>query len=181
MSKFSDLVETRIKESFLENLRTILKEEKDVKKKIDTHCENFGIFNSDDIWYRISNGDELLASFFIKPPSKQNIPEKMFFELTGETKAPSKGLGCIRFDKEGNLIKDSPALDDLTKFKDNVFIENISSWDNKEYLQSVQAHKDVNDKAVILEEDFFKPLIGQFINNLSKDKKAEFLLKVDSP
>lgn len=86
-----------------------------------------------------------------------------------------KKIGFI----ESHIDETIKSLDDLNKFKDNVFIENISSWDNKDYLQSVQAHKDVNEKSIILEEDFFKPLIGQFINNLSKDKKAEFLLKID--
>lgn len=71
------------------------------------------------------------------------------------------------------------SLSNVSDFRSNLSLEELFQWDNKNYLQSVQAHKEVSEKRVELDEDFFKPLISYFINDLSKDKKAEFLLKLD--
>lgn len=71
------------------------------------------------------------------------------------------------------------SLHNVTNFRSHLSLEELFQWDNKSYLQSVQAHKEVSERTVELEEDLFKPLISYFINDLSKDKKAEFLLKLE--
>lgn len=71
------------------------------------------------------------------------------------------------------------SLNDVSNFRLHLNIQELSQWNNKDYIQSVVAHKEVTEKRVDLTEDFFKPLVSYFLNDLSKDKKAEFLLKLD--
>lgn len=71
------------------------------------------------------------------------------------------------------------SLNDVSDFRSHLNVEELSQWNDKSYLQSVHAHKQVSEKKVELTDDFFKPLVSYFLNDLSKDKKAEFLLKLD--
>lgn len=86
-----------------------------------------------------------------------------------------KKVGFIESYIKGTIA----SLNDVSEFRMHLNVEQIAQWKNKSYLQSVQAHRDVSEKPIELEEDFFKPLVSYFINDLSKDKKAEFLLKLD--
>lgn len=79
-----------------------------------------------------------------------------------------------------NHIKEMiESLNNVSDFRKHLNIEEISQWNSKDYQKSVIAHKEVSEKQVVIEEDFFKPLVSYFLNDLSKDKKAEFLLKLD--
>lgn len=100
-----------------------------------------------------------------------------FNDIFGEniTKKLLKKIGFV----ESHIKELINSLNNVSDFRSHLSVEEVFQWDNKNYLQSTKAHKEVSERKVELDEDVFKPLISYFINDLSKDKKAEFLLKLD--
>lgn len=124
------------------------------------------------------------VGFIEKEESKNNAKVKQLYEFFNEfndifgESSTSMLLKEVGFNN--NHIKETiDSLNNVNNFFANFQIEELAQWNNKSYLQSVRTHKEVSEKKVELTEDFFKPLVSYFINNLSKDKKAEFLLKLD--
>lgn len=75
-----------------------------LKIKIENYIQRFdGIFTYDEIISQIETND-LVASFFIKNPLRQNFCEKECAKWIGVETLPSKGKNCIRFNKEGEIV-----------------------------------------------------------------------------
>ena len=75
-----------------------------VQEKIDNYLERFsGLFSKEEVIQQILDND-LIASFFAKDPSKQNVSEKECAKWIGAEKLPALGKNCIRFDEEGNIV-----------------------------------------------------------------------------
>lgn len=75
-----------------------------LKIKIENYIQRFdGIFTYDEIISQIETND-LVASFFIKNPLRQNFCEKECAKWIGVKKLPSKGKNCIRFNEEGEIV-----------------------------------------------------------------------------
>ena len=75
-----------------------------LKIKIENYIQRFdGIFTYDEIISQIKTND-LVASFFIKNPLKQNFCEKECAKWIGVERLPSKGKNFIRFNKEGEIV-----------------------------------------------------------------------------
>lgn len=100
-----------------------------------------------------------------------------FNDIFGESSTHKllKKVGFI----ESHIKATIDSLKSVTHFRSHLNLEELSQWDNKNFIQSVGAHKEVSEKQTELADDFFKPLVSYFLNDLSKDKKAEFLLKLD--
>lgn len=103
---FTEYVEAEKKKIRLENISQLRKEIDSswVKEKIDNHILSFSnIFSKDEIKTSILNND-IVASFFIKDPGRQNISEKLALEILQVEKLPSQGKNCIRFNDEGKIV-----------------------------------------------------------------------------
>lgn len=100
-----------------------------------------------------------------------------FHEVFGKASTESllKNIGLI----EEHIKATVHSLNSVSDFRSNLSLEALFEFNNKDYLQSVKAHQEISERHIDLTDDLFKPLISYFINHLSKDKKAEFLLKLD--
>lgn len=100
-----------------------------------------------------------------------------FHEVFGKNSTESllKNIGLI----DEHIKATVNSLNSVSDFRSNLSLEALFEFNNKDYLQSVKAHQEITDTHIDLTDDLFKPLISYFINHLSKDKKAEFLLKLD--
>ena len=118
--KFAQMLNERKIEMRKENINILRKEinSNDVIKKINNHIERFGnIFTTEDIKNQILSND-LIASFFCKDPSKQNIAEIYGLELLKLKKLPSQGKNCIRFSISGDIVHEASGN---TKSADTVY------------------------------------------------------------
>lgn len=100
-----------------------------------------------------------------------------FNEVFGQKSTESllKNIGLI----QEHITATIKSLHSVSDFRSNLSLEALFEFNNKDYLQSVKAHQEISETHIDLTDDLFKPLISYFINHLSKDKKAEFLLKLD--
>lgn len=74
-----------------------------IRDKIRNYQSRFeGLFSEKEIREKIIS-DDLVASFFCKDPSKQNITEKACEDLLRCKKLPQSGKDTIRFDDNGNI------------------------------------------------------------------------------
>lgn len=69
--------------------------------KINNYCSKYG-FDTNVIKERIMN-DDIIASFFIKDPFKQNFIEELIAVLLKVKKIPQSGKNCIRFNSNGDI------------------------------------------------------------------------------
>lgn len=102
---FSKYVEDKKKELRKKNIEEVRQEIKSgwVQKKIDNYLlSNPCLFTKEDIEENILNND-IVASFFCKDPSRQNLSEKLCAEVLHLKKLPGNGKNCIRFDNDGNM------------------------------------------------------------------------------
>lgn len=107
MKTFCELVEQKKKEIRVNNI-SILRQEIDkswVDEKISNYIIEFdGMFSKEEIKRKILE-DDLVASFFIKAPAKQNISEKVAEEILGPgSKLPATGKNSIRFNDNGDIV-----------------------------------------------------------------------------
>lgn len=100
-----------------------------------------------------------------------------FHEVFGNKSTQNllKNIGLI----EEHIKATINSLNSVHDFRSNLSLESLFEFNNKDYLQSIKAHQEISERQIDLTDDLFKPLISYFINHLSKDKKAEFLLKLD--
>ena len=98
-----------------------------------------------------------------------------FNDIFGESSTHKllKKVGFI----ESHIKATIDSLKSVTHFRSHLNLEELSQWDNKNFIQSVGAHKEVSEKQTELADDFFKPLVSYFLNDLTKDKKAELMIK----
>mgnify|MGYP003587565502 FL=1 len=92
--------EKQLREENLKDLRDNLNDT-DVQFKIANYAEKYG-FETEVIKERIKS-DDLVASFFVKDPSKQNFTEKLVAELLNTKTLPQSGKNCIRFNSDGDI------------------------------------------------------------------------------
>ena len=106
---FEDLVREKEKELLQNNLNDLRENinNSDYKTKIENYSQKFN-FNPDEVKAQILSND-LVASFFIKEPAKQNFTEKLVSSLLKTTVLPQSGKSCIRFTETGDIVskKDS--------------------------------------------------------------------------
>lgn len=69
--------------------------------KINNYCNKYG-FDVEILKERIMN-DDIIASFFIKDPFKQNFIEELITILLKVKKMPQSGKNCIRFNNNGDI------------------------------------------------------------------------------
>lgn len=106
---FTEYVENKKKEKRLENINQIRKEINSnwVQEKINNHISKFsGLITKEEIMKAIKENN-IVASFFCKDPSKQNISENLAAEVLNIQKLPSSGKNCIRFNNNGDIVSSS--------------------------------------------------------------------------
>lgn len=124
MNTFENLVKQREQELISNNLIDLRKniDNSDYSFKISNYCEKFH-FNIKEIKEQILTNN-VVASFFIKDPFKQNFVEKLVAQLLKTTTLPQQGKNCIRFTKSGDIC--SKKAPDTTKSVDfcinNIYI-----------------------------------------------------------
>mgnify|MGYP004629383833 CR=1 FL=1 len=122
--KFIELVEKRKKEVRKENLKLVREEINNnwVQEKILSYCERQGDdFSKAEVEKQILDND-IVASFFAKDPSKQNITEKLVEEILKIEKLPAVGKNCVRFTQDGTITnKVGVDVSKSADFKDGEF------------------------------------------------------------
>lgn len=100
---FEVLVKEEEKRLLNENLKDFRAniENKDFTFKIKSYCDKFG-FNFDEVKQEAKTND-LVASFFIKDPARQNFTEKLVSKLLNTAILPQQGKNCIRFTENGEI------------------------------------------------------------------------------
>ena len=121
---FIELVEKRKMEVRKENLKLVREEINNnwVQEKILSYCKRQGdCFSKAEVEKQILDND-IVASFFAKDPSKQNITEKLVEEILKIEKLPAVGKNCVRFMQDGT-ITNKPGVDvsKSADFKDGEF------------------------------------------------------------
>lgn len=107
--KFIEYVEQEKAKARLENIKEVRKDIKKswVSEKIYKHINCFdGLFQYSDIENEIMTND-VVASFFAKDPSKQNISEKLAAKVLGTETLPQAGVNSIRFNDAGDIVHTS--------------------------------------------------------------------------
>lgn len=88
-----------------------------VEKKIEGHLSRFqGLTSKEKLSKEILEND-IVASFFAKDPSKQNISEKLAEEELQLPKLPAMGVNCIRFKADGTKTHLNSASTKSADFK----------------------------------------------------------------
>jgi len=100
---FETLVEEKEKELIKNNLEDLRNNisDSDYQYKIDKYCEKFN-FKKEEVIEQIKEND-IVASFFMKDPLRQNFIEKMVAELLNTNTLPQAGKNSIRFNSKGEL------------------------------------------------------------------------------
>lgn len=100
---FEDLVKQKERELIENNFLDLRKniDDKDYNEKIKNYCEKFH-FDYNEVKNKILN-DDIIASFFIKEPSRQNFTEKLAASLLKITTLPQQGKNSIRFTSTGEI------------------------------------------------------------------------------
>lgn len=100
---FETLVEEKEKELIKNNLEDLRNNisNSDYQYKIDKYCEKFN-FKKEEVIEQIKEND-IVASFFMKDPLRQNFIEKMVAELLNTNILPQAGKNSIRFNSKGEL------------------------------------------------------------------------------
>lgn len=100
---FETLVEKKEKELIKNNLEDLRNNilDSDYQYKIDKYCEKFN-FKKEEVIEQIKEND-IVASFFMKDPLKQNFIEKMVAELLNTNILPQAGKNSVRFNSKGEL------------------------------------------------------------------------------
>lgn len=94
------------KQKRIENIASLRREidKPWVQEKINNYLERFeNLFDKQELISQIMSND-IVASFFIKDPAKQNLSEKECAKWIGADKLPAQGKNCIRFDAQGNIV-----------------------------------------------------------------------------
>lgn len=100
---FETLVEEKEKELIKNNLEDLRNNipDSDYQYKIDKYCEKFN-FKKEEVIEQIKEND-IVASFFMKDPLRQNFIEKMVAELLNTNILPQAGKNSIRFNSKGEM------------------------------------------------------------------------------
>lgn len=103
---FEEIVKQKEKELLLKNFIDLRKNinSPDYTYKIRNYCNKYN-FDIKEVQQRILT-DDIIASFFIKDPFKQNFIENLISNLLGIKRLPQMGKNCIRFDREGNICSE---------------------------------------------------------------------------
>lgn len=102
---FVKYVEDKKVEARRKNLREVQEQVKEewVQQKIDNYLKsNPGLFTKEEIENNIQQ-NPIVASFFCKDPSKQNISENLCAEVLNISKLPANDKNCIRFCDDGKI------------------------------------------------------------------------------
>lgn len=106
---FTEYVENKKKEKRLENINQIREEINSnwVQEKINNHISKFnGLITREEVMEAIKKNN-IVASFFCKDPSKQNISENLAAKVLNLQKLSSSGKNCIRFNSNGDIVSSS--------------------------------------------------------------------------
>lgn len=100
---FETLVEEKEKELIKNNLKDLRNNisNSDYQYKIDKYCEKFN-FKKEEVIEQIKEND-IVASFFMKDPLRQNFIEKMVAELLNTSILSQTGKNSVRFNSKGEL------------------------------------------------------------------------------
>lgn len=121
---FEEIVKQKEKELLLKNFIDLRKNinSPDYAYKIKNYCNKYN-FDIKEVQQRILT-DDVIASFFIKDPFKQNFIENLISGLLGIKRLPQMGKNCVRFDREGNICSEKTiaAIKSVDFIIENTFI-----------------------------------------------------------
>lgn len=106
---FIEYVEKEKKKARIKNVEEVRKDidKSWVKEKINKYLDEMDhIISYEEVRQSILN-DFVSASYFMKPPGKQNISENLCAQILNLKKLSPSGNNCIRFDDNGNIVHDS--------------------------------------------------------------------------
>lgn len=171
---FVEYVELKKKERRKQNIKELREQisEPWVSKKINNHLLKFdGMFTKEEVIKQIEEND-LLASFFCKDPSKQNISENLVAELLEIDKLPAGGPNSIRFNEQGDISPSS--IPSNTKSAD--FLIDGCYYTQKYTMESGGAQDNqYNDVIDFLVKGSKKHKVGAIVDGLYWTSKKEIL------
>lgn len=169
---FEELVKKKEKQMLQNNLKDLRVNinNDDYQLKIRNYCEKFG-FSSQEVKDQIMIND-LVASFFIKDPAKQNFTEKLVGEILKTTTLPQAGKNCIRFDSNGDIC--SKKTPDTTKSAD-FYINNM--YITQKYTRGDGGAQDnqYNDVIDFLRKGSIKHQVAAIVDGSFWDSKRDEL------
>lgn len=118
---FTKYVEEQKQLRRMQNIQILRQEiEQDwVSEKIYAYIQRFnGMFNYEQVKQEIIDND-IVASFFFKDPSKQNLSEILAVQVLNVEKLPSRGKSCIRFNDVGEIVSNAAGNTKSADFKLN--------------------------------------------------------------
>lgn len=118
---FAKYVEEQKQLRRIQNIQILRQEieQKWVSEKIYAYIQRFnGMFSYEQVKQEIINND-IVASFFFKDPSKQNLSEILAMQVLNVGKLPSRGKTCIRFNDAGEIVSEAAGNTKSADFKLN--------------------------------------------------------------
>lgn len=205
VSKTTVMIENKLKEERVKNIKYIMDNPTDASSKIKNHVERFdGVLEYDEIMARLKT-DTVIASFFAKDPAKQNNTEIWVANMIKENISVKNfsilskgGTDSVRIGVDGNMIfGDSKELSTKSvDFKFEIGNETFlctqkftrgrgGSQDNQkkdviEFLRyGSRVMKDKTVFVAILDGDYFDEKELSSINSMFKQYKNVFATSAD--
>lgn len=173
---FSDYVENKKREEYKNNIQEVRSNIKAnwVQKKINNYLQRFpNLFTKEEVENNILNND-IVASFFCKDPTKQNLSEKLCVEVLNLTKLPGNGKNCIRFDNNSNITSSATGN---TKSVDFIF---NGYYTTQKYTTSEGGAQDnqKNDVIDFLRRGSIKNKVAAILDGEYWDKNRQTLIEL---